>query len=88
LRKMKRWKLGENLKVRVPGDPSVMIELKILSVETFCFGGLRQRVRIETRWEDERRPNFDTGKRRLRCLKTMGERLGKRQRLPRRQRIS
>jgi len=44
LRKIKRWKLGENLKVRVPDDPSVTIGLRNLSVATFCFGGLRQRV--------------------------------------------
>jgi len=50
------------LKVRVPDDPSAMIEPKILRVETFCFGDLRQRVRIGLRWEDERRPNFDTGR--------------------------
>jgi len=78
LRKIKRWKLGKNLKVRVPDDPSVMIGLRISSVATFCFKGLRQRIRIGMRWEDERCPNFDTGKRRLGHLKTMGERLGKR----------
>jgi len=84
LRKIKRWKLGKNLKVRVPDNPNVMIGLRILSVATFYFGGLRQRVRIGTRWESERRPSFDTGGRRLRSLKQWEERLGKRQHLPRR----
>jgi len=40
LRKRKRGKLSENLKVRVPDDPSAMMEPKILNVETFCFGDL------------------------------------------------
>jgi len=44
MRKIEKWKLGENLKVRAPDDPSAMIGLRILGVATFCFGGLRQRV--------------------------------------------
>jgi len=70
--------LGKNLKVRVPDDPSAMIGLRILSVVTFCFKGLKQRVRFGLRWENGRRPNFGSGKRRLRCLKQWGERLEKR----------
>jgi len=69
LRKIEKWKLGKNLKVRVRGDPSAMIGLRILDVATFCFGGLRQRGRFGMKWENGRRPNFDTGKRRLRRLK-------------------
>ena len=35
-----RWKVSENLKVRVPGDPSAIIEPKILSVETLWDKGI------------------------------------------------
>jgi len=30
--------LSENLKVRVPDDPSAMIGPKIVNIETFCLG--------------------------------------------------
>jgi len=29
LKKIEKWKLGKNLKVRVPDDPSAMIRLRI-----------------------------------------------------------
>jgi len=35
-----RWKVSENLKVRVPGDPSAIIEPKILGVGTFRDKGV------------------------------------------------
>jgi len=65
IEKNQKWRLGKNLKVRVPDDPSAMIGLRILDVATFCLGELRQYVRFGARWENERRSNFDTGKRRL-----------------------
>jgi len=78
IEKNQKWKLGKNLRVRVPDDPSAMIGLRIWGVATFYFGELRQNVRFGTEWANERRPNFDTGKRRLVRLKQWGERLGKR----------
>ena len=65
------------MKVRVPDDPSAIVRLKILGVETFCLTGLRQRVQIEIRWANERCFNSNSGKRRLGNLKQWGERLGK-----------
>ena len=38
--KIKRRKFGENLKVRVPDDPSAIVRLKILSEETFWDKGI------------------------------------------------
>ena len=77
LGKIKRRKFGENLKVRVPNDPSAIIGLRNLGVETFCFRGPKQRILSVTRWANERRPNSHHGKRRLGSLKTMGRKTGK-----------
>jgi len=33
-----KMKIKQKFGVRIPDDPSAMIGLKILSVETFCFG--------------------------------------------------
>jgi len=75
--KIERWKFGENLKVRVPDDPSAVIGLRILDVKTFCFGGPKQCILIVARWANEGRPNSSNGKRRLRSLKTMRRKTGK-----------
>jgi len=69
LRKIEKWKLGEILRVRVPDDPSVMIGLRIFGVATFCFGGLRQRIRFGMNGRTENVLNSGTDKRRLKCLK-------------------
>jgi len=37
---IKRRKFGENFKVRVPDDPSAIVEPKILGVETFWDKGI------------------------------------------------
>ena len=36
---VERWKIGENLKARVPDDPNAIVEPKILGTETFGTGG-------------------------------------------------
>jgi len=38
IEKYQKWKLGNNLRVRVPDDPSTMIALRILSERRSVLG--------------------------------------------------
>jgi len=44
--------LNENLKVRVPDDPSTMVRPKILNVETFCLKCDDSASEFELRWDE------------------------------------
>jgi len=62
--------LSENLKVRVPNGPSVIVSPKISDVETFCPRCDDSASELSRDgMMKERRPNFDTGRRRLEHLK-------------------
>jgi len=47
--------MGENLKFRVPDDPSAIARPKILDVETFCLRCEDSAPEIESRWDKRRR---------------------------------
>jgi len=46
--------VSENLKVRVPDDPSAMVRPKILNVETFCLGCEDSALKFESKWDERK----------------------------------
>ena len=57
--KMRRRKMGENLRSRAPKDASTIARPKISDVGTFCLGREDSAPEIESRWDERRRLDFE-----------------------------
>jgi len=71
-KKVRRRKIGENLRSRGPNDPSVIAGPKISDVGMLCRWYEDSAPETESKWDEGRRLDFGNDRRRLERLKTVG----------------